>query len=265
MSDQKLTGVLAKNAVLDGLNGTSIAIKKELLYKGKAKSIYASDQNDYTVMEFRDDVSAYNGVKLEQLARKGQINNYFNAFIMQQLEAAGIPTHFERLLDATQSQVKRLEMLPLESVVRNYAAGGLVKRYGLEEGIALTPATLEFFYKSDELNDPILNESIILTLGYATQAQIDEIKRLSLEANKVLSKIFEAAGILLVDFKLEFGLYHGKIVLGDEFSPDGCRLWDAKTREKLDKDRFRQDLGGVVEAYEAVAQRLGIPDYFSKN
>lgn len=262
MSDQKLQAVSMPSAVLDGLSGAPKAVKKELLYKGKAKSIYASNQDDYTIMVFRNDVSAYNGVKLEQLARKGQINNYFNAFIMQKLEEAGIPTHFERLTDATEAQVKRLEMLPLESVVRNRAAGGLVRRYGLEEGAALSPPTLEFFYKSDELDDPLLNESIILSLGFATQQQIDEIKKLTLQVNTVLIGLFEAAGILLVDFKLEFGLYQGKIVLGDEFSPDGCRLWDAKTLAKLDKDRFRQDLGGVVEAYEAVAQRLGVPEYF---
>ena len=236
--------------------------KGELLYEGKAKSIYKTHQDDYTIMSFRDDVSAYNGVKLEQLSRKGQINNCFNAFIMEKLEAAGIPTHFVRLTEPTECIVKTLQMLPLESVVRNRAAGGLVRRYGLEEGRELTPPTQEFFYKDDDLDDPILNESIILTLGYATQGQIDKIKKLSAIANEVLVSLFNDAGILLVDFKLEFGLFKGEIVLGDEFSPDGCRLWDQKTLEKLDKDRFRQDLGGVVEAYESVATRLGVPDYF---
>lgn len=248
-------------AVIKGLHLAPRAEKKELLYAGKAKSIYASNLEDYTVMAFRDDVSAFNGVKLEQLEEKGKINNYFNAFIMQKLEAAGIPTHFERVLGPTESQVKRLDMLPLESVVRNRAAGGLVKRYDLEEGQVLQPPTQEFFYKSDKLDDPLLNESIIITLGYGNQEQLDEIKKLSMATNKVLQGIFQEVGILLVDFKLEFGLFNGQIVLGDEFSPDGCRLWDAKTLEKLDKDRFRQGLGGVVEAYKAVASRLGVPDY----
>lgn len=246
------------------MTNTIEVTKGDLLYKGKAKSIYKTDQADYTIMSFRDDVSAYNGVKLEQLSRKGQINNYFNAFISEKLEAAGIPTHFIRLSEETECVVKTLDMLPLESVVRNRAAGGIVRRYGLEEGRELSPPTQEFFYKSDELDDPILNESIILTLGYATQSQIDEIKRLSALANDVLVKLFKDAGITLVDFKLEFGLFKGEVVLGDEFSPDGCRLWDQETLEKLDKDRFRQDLGGVVEAYESVAQRLGVPDYFPK-
>lgn len=235
--------------------------KGELLYKGKAKSIYATNHVDYTVMCFRDDVSAFNGVKLEQLSRKGQINNYFNAFIMQKLEEAGIPTHFEAIVSETESRVKRLTMLPIESVVRNRAAGGLVKRYGLQEGQPLSPPTLEFFLKSDELNDPILNDSIIVTLKLATQDQLDQIKALTLRTNLVLVELFAQAGIILVDFKLEFGLFDGKLVLGDEFSPDGCRLWDSKTLEKLDKDRFRQDLGGVVEAYESVARRLGVPEY----
>jgi len=233
--------------------------KGELLYKGKAKSIYNTNHSDYSIMAFRDDVSAYDGVKLEQLARKGHINNIFNGFIMEQLESAGVPTHFVRLTSAYESQVKRLQMLPLESVIRNRAAGGFVRRYGVQEGLVLTPPTQEFFLKHDELNDPIVNESVILTMQWATQLQIDEMKRLTAQANNVLLPLFEKAGIFLVDFKLEFGLFNSQIVLGDEFSPDGCRLWDANTLEKLDKDRFRQDLGGVVEAYETVAKRLGIP------
>ncbi len=237
--------------------------KGELIYAGKAKSIYKTDNPDYTIMSFRDDVSAYNGVKLEKLQRKGQINNYFNGYIMQKLEEAGIATHFVGFSSPTESCVKKLDMLPLESVVRNRAAGSIAKRYGLKEGLELNPPTVEFFYKSDELGDPILNDSIILTLGYATQEQIDEMKTISLQVNHVLSDIFDIADILLVDFKLEFGLFNGKIVLGDEFSPDGSRLWDKNTMEKLDKDRFRQDLGGVVEAYESVAKRIGVPDYFA--
>ncbi|MEC8010517.1 MAG: phosphoribosylaminoimidazolesuccinocarboxamide synthase [Pseudomonadota bacterium] len=242
----------------------TVDVKKgDLLYAGKAKSIYKTDNPDYTIMAFRDDVSAFNGVKLEQLQRKGQINNFFNGFIMQKLEEAGIPTHFVGFTSETESCVKKLDMLPLESVIRNRAAGSIAKRYGLKEGLEFNPPTVEFFFKSDELNDPMLNESITLTLGYATQDQLDQMKDLSLRVNTVLSEIFDKAGILLVDFKLEFGLFNGQIVLGDEFSPDGSRLWDKETLEKLDKDRFRQDLGGVVEAYEDVANRIGVPDYFA--
>src|SRR5699024_7250013 len=189
---------------------------------------------------------------MESLARKGMVNNCFNAFIMEKLAAAGIPTHFERRLSDVESLVKKLDMIPVECVVRNVAAGSLVKRLGVEEGKELTPPTFEFFLKNDALHDPMVNEYHIQAFGWATEAQIEQMKTLTFQVNDVLKSLFADAGLLLVDYKLEFGEFDGQIMLGDEFTPDGCRLWDAKTREKLDKDRFRQGLGGVVEAYRDV-------------
>lgn len=232
--------------------------KRQELYAGKAKSVYTTDDPDRMVMVFRDDTSAFDGKKVEQLDRKGMVNNKFNAFIMQALEQAGIPTHFETLLSDTESVVKCLTMMPIECVVRNYAAGSLCRRLGIEEGISLSPPTFEMFLKNDALGDPMVNESHILTFGWADPAHIDIAKELTFKTNSVLKQLFDDAGLLLVDYKLEFGLFHGSVVLGDEFSPDGCRLWDKETRTKMDKDRFRQGLGGVIEAYEEVGRRLGI-------
>lgn len=233
--------------------------KQQLLYKGKAKSVYETQDPDYLILEFRDDTSAFNGERIEQLDRKGKVNNRFNAFIMQKLSEAGVETHFEKQLTETDVLVKRLSMIPVECVVRNYAAGSIVKRLGLEEGQALTPPTYELFYKDDKLGDPMVNESQAITLGWATQAQLDEMKKLTFKVNDVLSKLFDEGGLMLVDFKLEFGVFKDRIVLGDEFSPDGCRVWDKETKKKLDKDRFRQSLGDVIEGYEEVAQRIGVP------
>lgn len=232
--------------------------KGELLYTGKAKSVYATDSADYVIIAYRNDTSAFDGKKVEQLDRKGMVNNKFNAFIMDKLAAAGIPTHHERLLNDTDSLVKHLQMIPLECVVRNFAAGSLVRRLGVEEGMALTPPTFELFLKNDALGDPMVNESHAVSFGWATTEQIAQMRELTFRVNEVLSALFLAGDMLLVDFKLEFGEFNGQIVLGDEFSPDGCRLWDRETRRKLDKDRFRQGLGGVVEAYEEVAHRLGV-------
>ncbi|MFA9486413.1 MULTISPECIES: phosphoribosylaminoimidazolesuccinocarboxamide synthase [unclassified Moraxella] len=233
--------------------------KQALLYTGKAKSVYETEHEDYLILHFRNDASAFNGEKIAQLDRKGRVNNRFNAFIMQKLSEAGIETHFERQLSDDEVLVKRLKMIPVECVVRNYAAGGLMKRLGLEEGLPLLPPTYELFYKDDALGDPMLSESTAIALGYATADELEQMKTLTHKVNEVLSKIFDDAGLLLVDFKLEFGLFHGRIVLGDEFSPDGCRLWDKETKKKLDKDRFRQGLGDVVEGYEEVALRIGVP------
>ncbi|MDO4441122.1 MAG: phosphoribosylaminoimidazolesuccinocarboxamide synthase [Moraxella sp.] len=233
--------------------------KQALLYTGKAKSVYETEHEDYLILHFRNDASAFNGEKIAQLDRKGKVNNRFNAFIMQKLADAGIETHFERQLSDDEVLVKRLKMIPVECVVRNYAAGGLMKRLGLEEGLPLMPPTFELFYKDDALGDPMLSESTAIALGYATADELEQMKALTYKVNEVLSKIFDDAGLLLVDFKLEFGLFHGRIVLGDEFSPDGCRLWDKETKKKLDKDRFRQGLGDVVEGYEEVARRIGVP------
>lgn len=232
--------------------------KREELYAGKAKSVYTTTDPEYLVLHFRDDTSAFDGRKVEQLARKGAVNNRFNAFIMERLAAAGVPVHFERLLNERESLVRRLDMLPVECVVRNYSAGSLCRRLGVEAGQALEPPVFELFLKDDALGDPMINESHAITFGWADSGQLEQMKRLSLQANEVLGPLFREGGMMLVDYKLEFGLFRGELVLGDEFTPDGCRLWDLETREKLDKDRFRQDLGGVVEAYEEVGRRLGI-------
>jgi len=228
------------------------------LFSGKAKTVYNTTDPDKLVILFRNDTSAFDGEKMEQLDRKGMVNNYFNAFIMQQLEAVGIKTHLESRLSDQESVVKKLEMIPVECVVRNISTGSLVRRLGVEEGMELDPPTFEFFLKNDALHDPMINDSHIITFGWANQTEIDEMRQLTLKINKVLKKLFLDAGMLLVDYKLEFGRHSSGLCLGDEFSPDGCRVWDVATREKLDKDRFRQGLGGVVEAYEKVARRLGI-------
>ncbi len=229
------------------------------LYSGKAKSVYTTADPDLLVLRFRDDTSAFDGRKIEKLAHKGAVNNRTNAFIMQEIEKAGIPTHFVRLLSDTDSLVKRLDMIPVECVVRNITAGSICKRLGVAENLDLDPPTFEFFLKNDELHDPMVNEYHIRSFGWATDDEIATMKRLTFEVNDVLKQLFLNVGILLVDYKLEFGRHHGEVLLGDEFTADGCRLWDAETREKLDKDRFRQGLGGVVEAYQAVARRLGVP------
>ncbi|KZZ58771.1 phosphoribosylaminoimidazolesuccinocarboxamide synthase [Oleiphilus sp. HI0125] len=232
--------------------------KQDLLYAGKAKSIYKTDDPNFMVMEFRDDTSAFDGEKMEQLDRKGMVNNKFNAFVMQKLSEAGIETHFESLLNDNESLVKNLEMLPVECVVRNRAAGSLVRRLGVDEGAELNPPTFELFLKNDALHDPMVNTSLCVTFGWATEDQLADMKRLTLVVNTVLSELFKSGGMILVDYKLEFGLFEGRIVLGDEFSPDGCRIWDAETLNKMDKDRFRQGLGSVIETYEEVGRRIGI-------
>jgi phosphoribosylaminoimidazole-succinocarboxamide synthase len=230
----------------------------ELLYQGKAKSAYLTDDPDLLVLQFRDDTSAFDGEIIEQLSEKGAINNQFNAFIMTRLAEAGIPTHFVERLSATDALVKRLDMIPVECVVRNKAAGSLVRRLGVEEGLDFDPPLFELFLKNDALHDPMITEHHVEAFGWATRDEMARMHELTLQTNTVLKAMFDEAGLQLVDFKLEFGRFHGEIVLGDEFSPDGCRLWDKATGEKKDKDRFRQKLGGVLEAYREVAERLGI-------
>jgi phosphoribosylaminoimidazole-succinocarboxamide synthase len=232
--------------------------KREELYAGKAKSVFTTDNPDLMIMEFRDDTSAFDGKKMEQLDRKGMVNNKFNAFIMTALANAGIPTHFVELQSDNESVVKRLDMMPVECVVRNISAGSLCRRIGVEEGLELNPPTFELFLKNDALGDPMVNESLVETFGWAEPAHLATAKELTFKVNDVLKTMFDDAGMLLVDYKLEFGVFNGEVLLGDEFSPDGCRLWDKETREKMDKDRFRQGLGGVIEAYEEVGRRLGI-------
>lgn len=233
--------------------------KREELYRGKAKTVFLTDDANKLILHFRNDTSAFDGQKIEQLERKGEVNNKFNHFIMSKLEDAGIATQVEALLSDNDSLVKKLDMIPVECVVRNVAAGSLVKRLGVEEGTLLDPPVFEFFLKNDALHDPMVNDYHILSFGWASEDQIAQMKNLTFKVNEVLKSLFDDAGMMLVDYKLEFGVdSEGNIVLGDEFTPDGCRLWDKETRNKMDKDRFRQGLGSVVETYIEVAARLGL-------
>ena len=232
--------------------------KRQELYRGKAKTVYATDDPDLLWLTFRNDTSAFDGEKKAQLDKKGEVNNKINAFIMQKLDAAEIHTHFVRLISDTESLVKKLTMIPVECVVRNVVAGSMSKRLGIPEGKVLPRPVFEFFYKSDALHDPMVNDAHIEVLGWATKEQIARMKALTFRVNDVLKPLFADAGITLVDYKLEFGMFGGDMLLGDEFTPDGCRLWDSTTQEKMDKDRFRRDLGNVIEKYAEVAQRIGV-------
>ena len=232
--------------------------KKELVNSGKAKSLYETSDRDMYILHYRNDTSAFDGKKMESLEGKGAINNKFNAFVMNHLEENGVPTHFEKQISDTESIVKKLEMTPIECVVRNITAGSICKRLGVEEGVELNPPTFEFFYKDDDLGDPMINDYHIESFGWASADQVEQMKVLTFKVNEILKKLFDDAGMILVDYKLEFGDYKGQLLLGDEFTPDGCRVWDSETKEKLDKDRFRQDLGDVVESYHIIANKLGI-------
>lgn len=232
--------------------------KTELLHSGKAKTIYHTNDPDLLWLEFRNDTSAFNGQKLASLKDKGMLNNCINAHIMEKLNQSGVPTHFKARLSDTESLVKRLQMIPVECVIRNKVAGGLSKRLGLEEGTVLSSPVFELFYKSDPLGDPMINESHVQVFGWATEQEMAQMKQLTFCVNDLLSALFRNAGIELIDFKLEFGRFHDTIVLGDEITPDGCRLWDMKTHKKLDKDVFRRDLGDLISTYREVAERLKI-------
>jgi len=225
---------------------------------GKAKSLYTTKEPDQLIMEFRDDTSAFDGKKMEALDNKCKVNNQFNAFILNKLEEEGIETHFIKTISNNESLVKRLDMFPIECVVRNRATGSLCRRLGVEDGLILEPPLFEFFLKNDQLGDPLINENHILSFKWANQEEIDAMKSMTFKVNQILRQLFDQANLILVDYKLEFGKFENKILLGDEFTPDGCRLWDKDTLEKLDKDRFRQDLGDVIESYQEVANRLGI-------
>lgn len=232
--------------------------KREELYSGKAKSVYKTDAPDLYVLQFRDDTSAFDGLRVEQLEDKGKVNNIFNAFIMEKLDEAGIKSHFVERISDTESVVRKLKMIPVECVVRNLAAGSICKRFGIKEGTEVNPPTFEFFLKNDELHDPMINDYHIASFGWADPSHIEKMKEITFRVNGVLKELFLQADMLLVDYKLEFGVYKGEILLGDEFSPDGCRIWDKDTRKKMDKDRFRQELGNVIETYKEVGERLGI-------
>jgi phosphoribosylaminoimidazole-succinocarboxamide synthase len=228
------------------------------LYSGKAKTLYTTDDEKYLIVHYRDDATAFDGVKKAKLNRKGMVNNYFNAFIMQELEKKGVPTHFVKVLSDNESLVKRLDMIKVECVVRNITAGSLCRRLGIKEGMELNPPLFEFFLKNDELHDPMINDYHIRNFGWASEGEIDIMKRLTFKVNDILKPLFLDASMLLVDYKLEFGRNNGNVLLGDEFTPDGCRIWDSQTKQILDKDRFRKDLGDVIEGYEQAAHRLGI-------
>ncbi|MDQ7093814.1 phosphoribosylaminoimidazolesuccinocarboxamide synthase [Desulfosporosinus sp. PR] len=230
--------------------------KLALRYEGKAKKVYDTDENDYFWVAYKDDATAFNGEKKGQIADKGEVNNQLSALFFAELEKSGIPTHFVRLLGQRDMLVRRLEMIPLEVVVRNIVAGSLSKRLGVEEGFVLSQPVVELYYKDDALGDPMVNESHVTAMGWASPEVAREIQALGLKVNELLRDILLKAGIDLIDFKLEFGIRDGKVYLGDEISPDTCRYWDIETREKLDKDRFRRDLGQVEEAYQEVFRRV---------
>lgn len=227
------------------------------LYEGKAKKVYATTDENLCIVSYKDDATAFNGLKKGTIMGKGAINNRVTNFLMQMLEEKGIPTHFVEELNDRETVVKKVSIVPLEVIVRNIAAGSLAKRLGLEEGYKMKKTVLEFSYKNDDLGDPMVNDYHILAMEYATEEELDKIKAYALQINEILSAYLKDANIELIDFKLEFGkTADGTIVLADEISPDTCRFWDTITHEKLDKDRFRRDLGGVEDAYQEVLKRL---------
>ena len=231
--------------------------KTTQLYEGKAKKVFATEDPNLVIVSYKDDATAFDGTKKGTIRGKGSVNNRMSNFLMKKLEAAGIPTHFVEELNDRETVVKKVQIVPLEVIVRNVSAGHLASRYGVEEGIAFDEPVLEFSYKNDDLHDPLLNTSHALALKLATREEIDTIKSMALRINEILKDFFAQCGVRLIDFKLEFGkTADGQIVLADEISPDTCRFWDAKTNEKLDKDRFRRDLGNVEEAYQEMMRRV---------
>ena len=232
-------------------------VKKEQIYEGKAKKVFATDDPNYVIVSYKDDATAFDGTKRGTIMGKGAVNNRMSNFLMKKLEEAGVPTHFVEELNDRETVVKKVQIVPLEVIIRNVSAGSFAKRYGVEEGIVFDEPTFEFSYKNDDLGDPLLNTSHALALKLATRDEIALIRKYTMMVNDLLRGFMKEIGIDLVDFKLEFGkTADGTIVLADEISPDTCRLWDEKTHEKLDKDRFRRDLGGAEEAYEEVMRRL---------
>ena len=231
--------------------------KKEQLYEGKAKKVFATDDPEFLIVSYKDDATAFNGLKKGTIIGKGVINNRMSNLLMQRLEKAGIPTHFIKELSDRETLVKKVSIVPLEVIVRNIAAGSFSKRYGVEEGFVFEAPTIEFSYKNDELGDPLMDGYHAIAMKLATKEEIETIKKYAFSVNERLKAFWSECGVILVDFKLEFGrLSDGTIVLADEISPDTCRLWDSETGEKLDKDRFRRDLGGVEAAYAEVMKRL---------
>ena len=232
--------------------------KAQLMYEGKAKKVYAMTDPDYCLVEYKDDATAFNGLKKGTITGKGVVNNRMSNFMFKLLAEKGIPTHFVEEVSDRETIVKKVKIVPLEVIIRNKAAGSMAKRLGLEEGTELKCPVLEFSYKDDALGDPMINDSHAIAIGAATQKDIDTIRELALKVNEYMIEFFASVGVELIDFKLEFGKFGDEILLADEISPDTCRFWDIKTHEKLDKDRFRRDLGGVEEAYAEMMRRIGL-------
>ena len=231
--------------------------KKEQLYEGKAKKVFATENPELLIVQYKDDATAFNGLKKGTIAGKGVINNQMSNRLMQLLERSGVPTHFVQELSQRETLVKKVQIVPLEVIIRNISAGSFAKHYGVEEGIVFDEPTIEYSYKNDSLGDPLLNSRHALALKLVTKEELATIEALSFKVNNLLKEFWAGCGVTLVDFKMEFGrLSNGTIVLADEISPDTCRLWDSETKEKLDKDRFRRDLGGVEEAYAEIMRRL---------
>lgn len=235
--------------------------KREQLYEGKAKKVFATDDPNVVIVDYKDDATAFNGKKKGTIVGKGVVNNKMTNYIMQLIEAKGIPTHFIEELSDRETAVKKVEIIPLEVIIRNRAAGSICKRLGLEEGMDFVCPSLEFSYKCDELDDPLISHYHAVSCGFATQEEVDTISDMAFKINDIMKEYFASIGVELIDFKLEFGkTATGEIVLADEISPDTCRFWDIKTHEKLDKDRFRRDLGGVEDAYAEMMKRTGLSE-----
>ena len=231
--------------------------KCEQLYEGKAKKVFATEDKDLVIVSYKDDATAFDGLKKGTISGKGAVNNKMSNYLMQLLEKEGVPTHFVKELSDSETVVKKVEIVPLEVIIRNISAGSFAKRYGVDEGIVFKKPTIEFSYKNDDLHDPLINSYHALALGLASEDEINTIKNMAFKVNDVLKKYFLSLNVKLVDFKLEFGrTADGTVVLADEISPDTCRFWDADTNEKLDKDRFRRDLGSVEEAYAEMMNRV---------
>jgi len=230
--------------------------KREMMYEGKAKKVYATDDKDRVIIYYKDDATAFNGEKKGQIEDKGVMNNSITSMLFELLEKNGVKTHFEKKLSDREQLCKRVEIVPLEVIVRNVAAGSMAKRYGIEEGLELKTTVFEISYKNDDLGDPLMNDFHAVAIGLTTFEELNKMYEMASKINDVLKSFFLEQGIKLIDFKIEFGRFNGEILLADEISPDTCRLWDAKTNEKLDKDRFRRDMGNVKEAYIEILKRI---------
>lgn len=246
-----------KMANINDKDGRSME-KLDLLYEGKAKKVYKTEDPDVLIVDYKDDATAFNGEKKGTITGKGVVNNRMTNLMFKMLEKQGIPTHLIEEISDRETVVKKVEIVPLEVIVRNVAAGSFSKKLGIEEGFKLLAPTLEFSYKDDALGDPMINDYFAIAIGAATREEIDKITEYAFKINDIMKRFFAEIGIDLIDFKIEFGRYKGDIILADEISPDTCRFWDSKTHEKLDKDRFRRDMGNVEEAYEEVFKRLGL-------